>query len=312
MTFHKLTFEEAKETTLVFYKDNELDEWFDNFIQKKAKQVTEKEEVKKRADREELINFLKTDENALRMILSNILLSQEKFLRIVTLIRKLDGSFDKEWKLKRIEQEIRKNDKFAERIADLFIKGSKDPLLAKYLPKFYLERLSLKSVKERHVSKNEVIFRLKDNYIGTYTNKKGDRVEGLTKRKLDELGVSYKQGKTALLDVTVDVAIPDLQDPLIIIMCAYNETTSSDQSNKTRDMIRCYETIQEKNRKDGKNRIFINFVDGGGWLAREKDLKRLVEHCHYFLNINNLGMLEGIIQKYYPNLLKPTKTLDEY
>ncbi len=304
MTPRKLTFEEAKKTAIVFYKDDDLEEWFDDFIQKKAKEITKKEEVKKRADKEEVIEFFRTQKNGLRMMLNNILLSQEKFFRLITLLRKLDESFDKEWKRERIEKEIKKNDEFAEKIADLFIKGAEDPLLAKHLPKIYLERLSLKSVKERHIGKNEIIFRLKDNYIGTYTNKKGDRIEKLIKNKLNELGVSYKQGKTDLVDVTVDVAIQDLQDPRIIIMCAYNETTSSDQSNKTRDMLRCYETLQKKNREDGKDRIFINFVDGGGWLAREKDLKRLVENCHYFLNINNLDMLEGIIQKHYPNLKK--------
>jgi hypothetical protein len=50
---------------------------------------------------------------------------------------------------------------------------------------------------------------------------------------------------------------------------------------------------------DGK-RVFINFVDGGGWLARKRDFERLVENCDYFLNLYNLDMLEGILAQYLP------------
>ena len=44
----------------------------------------------------------------------------------------------------------------------------------------------------------------------------------------------------------------------------------------------------------------MNLVDGGGWLARKRDLERLVEHCHYFLNLAQLDMLEVIVLKHVP------------
>lgn len=49
-----------------------------------------------------------------------------------------------------------------------------------------------------------------------------------------------------------------------------------------------------------ENRAFVNFVDGGGWLARKSDLERLVENCHYFVNFRHLDMLEAIILRHVP------------
>jgi len=54
------------------------------------------------------------------------------------------------------------------------------------------------------------------------------------------------------------------------------------------------------NSRYGENRAFVNFVDGGGWLARIRDLERLVEHCHYFINLQHLDMLEAIVLQHVP------------
>ncbi|MGA9348011.1 MAG: hypothetical protein WBW48_04310 [Anaerolineae bacterium] len=47
-------------------------------------------------------------------------------------------------------------------------------------------------------------------------------------------------------------------------------------------------------------RAFVNFADGGGWLARKRDLERLVEHCHYFINLQHLDMLKAIVLQHVP------------
>ncbi len=73
------------------------------------------------------------------------------------------------------------------------------------------------------------------------------------------------------------------------------ETTSSGQSTKARDMFEAYERIRRSNARYSENRAFVNFVDGGGWLARKRDLQRLVEHCDYFINLAHLDLLEPIV-----------------
>jgi hypothetical protein len=80
----------------------------------------------------------------------------------------------------------------------------------------------------------------------------------------------------------------------------FQETTSSGQSTKARDMLAAFTRINESNSRYGENRVFVNFVDGGGWLARKRDLERLVDQCHYFINLKNLDMLEAIVLAYVP------------
>jgi hypothetical protein len=219
------------------------------------------------------------------------------------LLRKLDGTFDREWSIKRISKEIKINDGFAHKIANIFINGRNDPALKKHLPRFYRERLNLKTLAE-HLEEDELKIKLKDKYMGTYSNWKGDLVEGLIKAELEKIenkyGISHVAGKTSIIDVTVDWAIPNLEDPYALIMSSYQETTSSGQSTKTRDMLACYEKITHRNIHYQENRAFVNFVDGGGWLARQKDLRRLVDGCHYFVNIKTLSMLEAIVLAHVP------------
>ena len=65
-------------------------------------------------------------------------------------------------------------------------------------------------------------------------------------------------------------------------------------------MFFAFERVCRQNSRYGENRAFVNFADGGGWLARKRDLERLVEHCHYFINLQHLDMLEAIVLKHVP------------
>jgi len=44
----------------------------------------------------------------------------------------------------------------------------------------------------------------------------------------------------------------------------------------------------------------VNVVDGGGWLARRSDLRKLYESCDYCLNLKTLDMLGQIIRYHVP------------
>jgi len=84
-------------------------------------------------------------------------------------------------------------------------------------------------------------------------------------------------------------------------MSSFQETTSSGQSTKARDMLSAFERIQRSNSRHNENRAFVNFVDGGGWLARKGDFRRLVENCHYFVNFQYLDMLEAVVREHVPD-----------
>lgn len=237
--------------------------------------------------------------------MKDIGLSEEKFLRIVSLLRKVGrvpGGFDREWNLAGIKQRLTSDQGFLETIATLLWDGKRDDELSKFIPRYYLHRLNYRQIGLMPQSLREIKY--KDALIGAYGARKGHRVEEMIGNYLERVrskyGVGYERGRSRLINVDMDFAIPSLQDPWVIIMSSFQETTSSGQTTKARDMLSAYTRINESNSRFGENRAFVNFVDGGGWLARRRDFERLVDQCHYFINLHYLTMLEEIIVAHVP------------
>jgi hypothetical protein len=109
----------------------------------------------------------------------------------------------------------------------------------------------------------------------------------------------------------IDHAIPSTDDPYILIMTSYMETTSSSQTTRANEQSEIYGIVQKENRRYGNQRVFINFVDGAGWLSRRSDLRKLVEGCDYVLNLNTLDRLEAIVCKYTPGKYFTVKSRPE-
>ncbi|MEA3308463.1 MAG: DpnII family type II restriction endonuclease [Chloroflexota bacterium] len=249
--------------------------------------------------------FLSEKDNALDVILKDVGLSQEKFMRTVSLLRKLGhipGGFGSEWGIGKIKSNIEGEPDFAHKIAKLLVDGKRDEYLARYIPRYYLDMLNYREIKGSSQAARRV--RYKQSLAGTYGGRKGHRVEDRIQKELDRIrdkhGVSYDKGRSRIIETDIDFAIPDTDDPWVVIMSSFQETTSSGQTTKAKDMRLAYERICHQNSRYGENRAFVNFVDGGGWLARRRDLERLVEHCHYFINLEHLDMLEAIVLKHVP------------
>lgn len=299
----KLSFEEAWETTTEFFVDDNIE----TEVNRRINEIclgTEGVSGFKTPDIEGFSKFLKDRKDALDVALADIGLSQEKFKRIVTLLRrkgKILGGFNQEWDIKRIKRSLLVDDTFTHTIANVLLHGKEDPFLQKYLPKYYREKLNWKEVHDperRRAKIKESIYRRE------YANIKGRKIEEIIGRKLEAIkskyGINYGRGRSRIVNVNVDWAVPSVEDPWIIIMVSYQETTSSGQSTKARDMENAYEGINKSNSRNREKRVFVNFVDGVGWLARRNDFERFVEKCHYFLNLKNLDILEGIVLKHVP------------
>lgn len=136
-------------------------------------------------------------------------------------------------------------------------------------------------------------------------------MENLIRQELEKVqsrhDITYSKGRSRIIDTDIDFAVPNLEDPWVIVMSSFQETTSSGQTTKARDMLSAYLRVLEHNSRNRENRAFVNFVDGGGWLARKRDLARLVDQCHYFINLQNLDMLEAIVLKHVPPRYKQSK-----
>lgn len=301
MQARKLTFQEAWDSSTIFFVDEELEDEIDEKVSELLR-LSQSPHISATRERtlEDIVAFLQEDSGGLNVILRDIGLSDEKFMRIISLLRKIgriSGGFDSEWNIARIKRRLADESHFLELVARLLLDGIRDRELSVYIPRFYLSKLNYREIGMIPQALREV--RYKESTIGTYGARKGYKVEATIREKLEEIGtdhgIGYEKGRSRFINVDIDFAIPTLQDPWVIIMSSFQETTSSGQTTKARDMLAAYTQVNTSNSRYGENRAFVNFVDGGGWLARKRDLERLVDQCHYFINLQNLDMIEAIV-----------------
>jgi len=303
----RLSLDEAWETSTVFFIDEDLEDELDREVEALV-ETGEDPRVSPPAvmDTAEIAGFLAEKANGLDLILKDIALSEEKFKRIVSLMRKLGlipGGLDSEWSMDFIKRKITEEPAFAKLIANLLLDGHENPALKDHIPRYYLEKLNYREINGSSAEKRRILF--KERLIGTYGGRKGTKVEGVIEGMLlyikRQYGIPYeKRVRVDIIDTTADFVIPNREDPWVIIMSSFQETTSSGQSTKRRDMLNAYQAVERVNSRNRENRAFVNLVDGGGWLARKPDFQRLVSDCHYFINLHHLGMLEAIILKHVP------------
>lgn len=297
----KLTFPEAWESSTIFFVDEALEDEIDakvaTLLDASQSDYLSSGQLQ---TAKMMAAFLHEEPRAIDVILRDTGLSDEKFMRIVSLLRKLGriaGQFDSEWSIAKIKRHLATDASFAQQIAALLFDGNRDSELVQYIPRFYLEKLNYRDIGALSHTARQI--RYKEAAIGSYGARKGHRVEAEIQTHLDMIkrkhNIGYEKGRARIINVDIDFAIPSLADPWVIIMSSFQETTSSGQTTKTRDMLAAYNRVNESNSRYGENRVFVNFVDGGGWLARKRDLQRLVEQCHYFINLQHLDMLEGIV-----------------
>jgi len=302
----KLSFQEAWDSSVVFFVDEQLEQEIETQVQALLATASDPR-VSETATItvESIAGFLAQKQDALNVILKDIELSEEKFMRIVSLLRKMGripGGFEKEWDINKVKAKITQEQEFARLIAKLVVDGKRDQELQQYIPRYYLDTLNCREIKGSSEAARRIHY--KRLLIGTYGARKGYYVEERVRQKLSEidaaLGISFAKGRSTMVDTDIDFAVPSLEDPWVIIMSSFQETTSSGQTTKARDMFSAYERVMRHNSRYKESRVFVNFVDGGGWLARKRDLERLVEQCHYFINLQHLDMLEAIVLKHVP------------
>jgi hypothetical protein len=252
-----------------------------------------------------LKRFLQVDPDFIGVILALTNLSQEKFLRILSAERFAEGDYAPEWGIDQVRRRIARDDAFAEHIATLFIDGRNSPLLRQQIAAFYLQQLGLPSnwadlVRDPQIITNAVRQKLK----GEYNDRKGDAIEAIVQGYLNALslryGITYAKGQVPLVGKEVDHVLPSKESPFVMIMNSYMETTSSSQTARANEQSEMYRTMIGANIRYNRQCVFVNFVDGAGWLARRTDLRKLHAACDYILNLKTLDHLEAITCKYMP------------
>ncbi len=181
----KISFDKAWETMAVFFVEdaleNEIDEKVKNLLDLAQEPLLDG--TGSNVDVDSIAGFLASTPDALDVILRDIGLSDEKFMRIISLLRRKvsPDAFEGEWNIERIKRELAKPE-FSRQIAELLIDGKRDPDLAGLIPRYYLEMLDHRNV-PKDIEFRRV--RYKQSLIGTYSGRKGHRVEGLIRKKLE-------------------------------------------------------------------------------------------------------------------------------
>ncbi len=96
-------------------------------------------------------------------------------------------------------------------------------------------------------------------------------------------GLDYEKGSVTIVDnKEVDVAIPNTENPEILIMSSFSLTTASSQSSRANEQALMYDDIARHNRRNSKNApiLFWNVIDGGGWIDRNNDLDKIINHAN--------------------------------
>lgn len=235
--------------------------------------------------KELFVDFIQQRDQALKALLILTGLSRESLLRLITFVRVVDDSrlgyalsradwsdeaFDREWTEKHIIKLSQTNRAFAECLVTLFFEGATYDVLKKALPLFELKKLTASKL---DLNVNDLIDTIvRYNVRGAYKANRQNNAEILLERILEKHGYEFENGQLANISREMDFIIPNKRRPRVIVESSYAVTTSSAMGDKAKTEM----TVAKEIQSYYEYAIFVGFVDGIGWLARQSDLKRLL------------------------------------
>jgi DpnII restriction endonuclease len=285
------------EKNTFYFFNTEFAETYEGYlITLKESPLLLKNDIETKGLRKEIfVKFLAEKENGLDALLALTGFSNESLKRLITLIRVADNESlskltlkekwcpkeklesVKEWSSNTVIKLLRNNECFRKGMVNLFFEGGTLPFLAERMPLFELKKLSLEKLKFEPASMIDTLIRYKVK--GSMSGKKQNNPETLIAGLLARLEVPFQTGDLAELIAnafdtkrTMDFVIPNKQNPKIIVESSFLVTTSSGQGDKSKTEI----AINSLLKKHYKGAIFVGFIDGLGWYARQNDLKRMV------------------------------------
>lgn len=141
----------------------------------------------------------------------------------------------------------------------------------------------------------------RDQMSSKYSARMGFKFEDIVSSKVERLGYSCQKGPVSVVDnKEIDIAIESTSSPRLLVMASYLLTTSSGQTSKANEQTRMYSCVQDRNRsrqRSSDNLVFVNVVDGGGWLARNRDLEQLWLNCDYCFTYKSLDDFEELVER---------------
>ncbi len=300
-----LKLEEFIKTTTMFYIDEELEKEFDAAVEDDIKKI--KTELLGITTEEGLEKYIRRDPNSLDRITSVLNISEEKFKRIITMLRIKQGFMPtSEWSMSTLRTQMIESPDWMRMVNRLLMYGKRLSEYQDVIPDFYLDNFSIDATTVGRLANDDDMRRLiKKGYEGRYSNKIGDsffnRVSSSIIKKCDKEGLTYAIKETVpLAGKKISVAIPDAKHLRIMVDVTYGITTSSTQSTFASTVEKICSNLREKNlgKSDKEKTLYISVIDGAGWVARQSDLNKIHRCSDYLINLNSIGMMDTIIEYY--------------
>lgn len=292
-----ISYEDLTKTITMFWIDKNLEESMSAEVAERVAVMQAK--LTQIETPEGLKAYIISDKDSLSNILSLLEISEEKFKRIISMLRRERRFvFSTEWSLDKTRSVLIDNTSFMDDVCELLTNGADSDRFKRKIPDFYRDSFRIdKKALSRLTDAGELTRMVKRQLDVKYNNSVANivlrKIEDAVKLTCDTEGVTYVKNKSVeCLGKTFNFAIPDAKNPRIIIDCSYNITTSSTQTK--------YADKTEDTRKEiastGRPIVTVNILEGSGWIGRQSDYKRIYENSEYTLNIANIGMLDQIIR----------------
>lgn len=299
MSAKKLTYDELFNSTTMFYMNEQYEADIEQEVRAKTADISVGLRTIK--DKESLRQYIIDHKDALDNLTSVAEISVERFKRMVSMIRKDRGFvFATEWSLGKIRTAMMESPAMMESILNLIWDGKNDDKMKACIPAFYLENMAMDETTLSKLQDENIVRQLvKRGLEGRYSNGIGDAVladiEREIKRVCAKHGLEYEKNvRVPVLDRAVSFVLESPTEPKLIIDVSYSVTTSSSQGSKKEAARKTVEVLSRE-KAAGRNIVFVNFLDGAGWIGRQADMREIHRCSDYVLNFQNLGMLEDIV-----------------
>lgn len=299
----KESFEDIIKSATMFYIDEKYEDEMKNEVDKITKELEQK--LFSINTLEGLKDYIKSEKTSLSYILILLGVSTEKFKRIISMFRVEKGYLiTSEWDLERIQKEMCLDEIFMQQVCNLFMNGAHAEIYKGKLPEFYREnfKVDVQTI-SRLANKTELRRMVKKSLEGKYNDGIGDRINDIVERKVREIcnkeGLTYEK-KNYVQDMKRSFCfeIPNSKTPTVLIDVSYYITTSRTQSRYKEQVEQAANVVKMNNDRKSREMVYINMLDGAGWIGRQSDMRAIFRASDYLLNLKNLDKIEDII-KYY-------------
>lgn len=300
-----ITVEEFIRSATMFYIDASLEKEYADSVSASVGELQTR--LLGIATADGLKKYIREDCEALDRITSLLNISEEKFKRIITMLRiHKRHNPTAEWPLSKVREQMLSSSAFMDEVCDLLMRGATLDKYKSLIPAYYLDNFLIDaSTLGRLASPDDIRRLVKKGLEGNYNNKIGDSffmsAAAVIKKECARAGLTYAIKKNVpIVGKPVSIAVPDETNPRLLIDITYGITTSSAQTRYAERAESTAARIRERNagKSDKERIVFVNVVDGAGWVARQSDLNKIERCSDYLLNLQTLGAIGSIINYY--------------